>query len=111
MAALLKSSLIGYTIEHKREFEEGLKNVEDASIQLEAVMRNILSYVSTTCSHQATDLQSYLLPRTVRVGIRLLPDQSTMGSIWLGKTGSEVSRGDTERRRALARHTRFSSKK
>lgn len=56
MASLLKSSLIGYTIEHKREFEEGLKNVEDASIQLEAVMTNILSYVSSKRSHQPAGL-------------------------------------------------------
>jgi hypothetical protein len=49
MASLLKSSLTDYTMEHKREFEEGLKNVEEASIQLEAVMQNILSYVSSIC--------------------------------------------------------------
>lgn len=49
MASLLKGNLTDYTVDHKREFEEGLKNVEEASIQLEAVMLNILSYVSSAC--------------------------------------------------------------
>ncbi|KAJ9112572.1 hypothetical protein QFC19_000589 [Naganishia cerealis] len=44
LASVLKSSLTDNNTVHKLEFEEGLENIENASIQLEAVIRNILSY-------------------------------------------------------------------
>ncbi|KAJ9107616.1 hypothetical protein QFC21_001075 [Naganishia friedmannii] len=44
MTSVLKSSLAENSAMQKLEMKEGLEDIENASIQLEAVMRNILSY-------------------------------------------------------------------
>ncbi|KAJ9123140.1 hypothetical protein QFC22_001333 [Naganishia vaughanmartiniae] len=50
MTAVLKSSLNENSAVQKVEMKEGLEDIENASIQLEAVMRNILSYLESDFS-------------------------------------------------------------
>jgi hypothetical protein len=48
MTSVLKSSLPENSAMQNLELKGGLEDIENASIQLETVMRNILSYVSQT---------------------------------------------------------------
>lgn len=48
MTSVLKSSLPENSTMQNLEMKGGLEDIENASIQLETVMRNILSYVSQT---------------------------------------------------------------
>ena len=61
MTSVLKASLAENSAVQKQEMKEGLEEIETASIQLEAVMRNILSYVSNTVLQLAVDIDKRLI--------------------------------------------------
>jgi hypothetical protein len=79
MTSVLKSSLVENSAMQKLEMKEGLEDIENASIQLETVMRNILSYVSQTVLSRPFGIAQRVIS-LVRARIRFLARSSQVGS-------------------------------
>ncbi|KAJ9091925.1 hypothetical protein QFC21_007038 [Naganishia friedmannii] len=93
----VQAHLTDFYVEHKREFEEGLKAVENASIQLESVMRNILSYF---------ELESDVSPTKVRWEAFALEKQAPRSlEATLNEVLLSLTTRDTEQRRNDADNT------